>query len=397
MERRCDHYKNKLPNCPICIKRKSIFNHKNKLIKESFYGSSPAPFIGRFNYPNVNVGILSPQKLGKNNFIYDAPKYWAKNNFSIESIANLRSELVNSRTKVNIKKYLDLSKEIGMASKPVDIEINLKNKPFFSTTFNTFNAPLGPTAEIKSAKSISNPKIDQKVDKISNEIYLKANESINYLYKNNYDENFLSKLLSVGAIGFKKDRKLVPTRWSITASDDIIGKNLIEEIKKFKTKNYESYFGYHLGNYYLFLLMPYNWSYELFEIGVTNNINYQYSTDYENYFGRKVYAKETAGGYYSVRLALLEHLKKEKKQCSVLVFRFITDEYSLPLGVWVTREASRNALLSKSIEFHSLGLMLKYAEMISKKKFGVDIFRLIKKSKLLNSLKQQTLTKDLYT
>jgi DNA repair protein NreA len=398
MEKKCDHNKNKIENCPICIKRNVIFNFKNKqlknkMVKESFFSSSPAPFIGRFNYPNINVGILGPQKTGENNYIFDSPKFWTKNNLSINSIANLRSELINARTKLNVKKYFEISKEIGMASKPVDVEINLQKTPFYSTKFDLYNAPLGPTAELKNAKTTSNPKIHQKVDKVSNEIYLKASESLNYLYKNNFDENFLTKLFSVGSVGLKKDRKLVPTRWSITAVDDTLGKNLIQEIKNFKTKNYETYFGSHLGNYYLFLLIPEVWSYELFEIAVEKDkkINFTYSTDFENYNGRKEYAKETAGGYYSVRLALLEHLKKEKKQATVLIFRFITDEYTMPLGVWVTREASRNALNSKNISFHSKELMIKYAEMLAKRKFGVEISHLIKKSKVMHNLKQQKL------
>ena len=390
---RCDHHKNKIEGCPICIKRNAVFNLKNKISKDYFFGSSPAPFIGRFNYPNINVGILSPQNVNEKNWIYDNPKYWAKHNLSINSIATLRSELINARNKLNIKKYSEISTEIGMASKPVDVEINLKNKPIFSTRFDTFNSPLGPNAEIKNAKITSNPKIDKKIDKVHDDIYLKASEALPYLYKNNFDENFLSKLLSVGTVGLKKDRKLVPTRWSITATDDLLGKELINEIKNYKTKNFETYFGSHLGNYYLFLLIPDIWKYELFEIAVdkSNLNNYAYSTDYEDFNGRKEYAKETAGGYYSVRLALLEHLKKEKKQASVLVFRFITDEYTVPLGVWVTREASRKSLNNKNIEFHSKELMIKYALTLSKRKFGIDINQLIKKSKLLDSQKQTKL------
>ena len=41
-------------------------------------------------------------------------------------------------------------------------------------------------------------------------------------------------------------------------------------------------------------------------------IELRYSTDYENYYGRKEYASTTAGGYYTVRLAILEKLKEMK-------------------------------------------------------------------------------------
>ena len=59
-------------------------------------------------------------------------------------------------------------------------------------------------------------------------------------FKNKFDEYTLSKILSVGVLGLKKDKKLVPTRWSITATDDILAKNLLRKIRDFKwIENYE--------------------------------------------------------------------------------------------------------------------------------------------------------------
>jgi hypothetical protein len=84
-----------------------------------------------------------------------------------------------------------------------------------------------------------------------------------------------------------------------------------------------------------------------------------------------------------VRLALAEYLQRIKRQNGVLALRFITDDYVLPLGVWVTREASRKALLGKPIKFSSKELLLRYAEMFAQKKFGLDISPILKKSKML--------------
>ena len=49
-------------------------NHK---FKTDFFGSTPAPFIGRFGYPHVNIGVLSPQFNGDVKH-YDSPKLWSK-------------------------------------------------------------------------------------------------------------------------------------------------------------------------------------------------------------------------------------------------------------------------------------------------------------------------------
>ncbi|MBN2112017.1 hypothetical protein JW707_02850, partial [Candidatus Woesearchaeota archaeon] len=41
--------------CPIVAKSKAQFRVKDKLVKDDFFGASPAPFVGRFGYPFVNV------------------------------------------------------------------------------------------------------------------------------------------------------------------------------------------------------------------------------------------------------------------------------------------------------------------------------------------------------
>ncbi len=382
--------------CPIISKSESMFRVE-KLVEKDFYGSSPSPFIGHYGYPFLNVGILSPPYIAEDAWRYDAPKFWSSNDYKIPELVDLRSSLVNSRFNINIKqhnKFLDIAQEVGMASKPVDLEINLKKKPRFFVNLNSITPPMGPNASLEKIRVTENPKISQKVDKVVSDIDLKANDAILYLYKNDFDENSLSRLLSVGTLGLKKNRKLVPTRFSITAIDDMLGKNIISHIKDKPKVNYQAYFGGYLGNYYLFLFFSDVWSYELFEMYLPKaswNPSYetQYSTDYEPYGGRKDYAENCAGGYYSTRLAVTEKLEKLKQQGSVLALRFITGEYSVPLGVWVVRQASRKALESNPINFDSKEAMLNYARSLIKEKFNFDISYLIKNSILIKNVKTQ--------
>ena len=142
------------------------------------------------------------------------------------------------------------------------------------------------------------------------------------------------------------------------------------------------------------MMLPEIWSYELFETYVPTEWNFMKSlrntTDYESYSGRKNYADNTVGGYYTVRLAVLEKLKELKKQASVLALRFITDEYTMPLGVWVTREATRKSMSSNPIEFSSKELMFEYARKLIKWKFNYNADYLLNESRLLKNIKQQT-------
>ena len=87
---------------------------------------------------------------------------------------------------------------------------------------------------------------------------------------------------------------------------------------------------------------------------------------------------------------MLEHLKKVKRQSSVLLLRFVTGEYYAPLGVWVVREAVRKTLANKPLVFDSKELMLKYVKALVKKKFGLEADFLFRKSILLAMIKAQT-------
>ena len=46
--------------CPICARQNTIFRVKSALEKTNFVSDAVAPFVGRFGYPNVNLGILAP-------------------------------------------------------------------------------------------------------------------------------------------------------------------------------------------------------------------------------------------------------------------------------------------------------------------------------------------------
>lgn len=376
-------------------KVKSMLITTKRLESENYFGSSPAPFVGRFNYPNISVGILSPPEQREDSWLLDAPTYWAENNYTIDRIIGLRSSLINSNFKAHVKnrtKLLEISQEVGMASKPVDVEINLEKKPRFHFTAQPNITPIGPTAKLRKAEITSNPKIAKKVDYVVSDTDLKAEEGLVYLYEKGFDENFLSKLLSVANLGLKSNRKLVPTRWSITATDDTLGKNIINEIKQYDESDFMAYFGGFLGNYYFVMFFSDVWSYELFEIDTStfSPKKKNWWTDYESYDGRKNYASSTIGGYYAARLPILNRLKNLRRQASVLALRFVTSDYYAPLGVWVVREATRKAMMSKPIIFEDKDSMLRYAKEFVHHRFQINADVIFRESKLLNNLRAQT-------
>lgn len=372
----------------FCILRERIKLEKNisQNFKKEFFGENYNIFVGRHNYPNINVGLVSLSETTKDEQ-YDNPHLWADKEYNINSIINLRTQMINANFKTDIKglRLKELYQELSLSQKPVDTEVLLEKSPTIKISFNADATPFGPTIKLEKVRITENVKIPGKVDSVINDD-LTAKESLHILYDKGFDEHYLTKIFSVGNLGKNTNKKLVPTRWAITAVDDALGKDVIREIKDYKYTNYILYFGGYLGNYYIILLFPEPWSYELFETHVSTK---EFMTDNEGYYGRKGYAINTVGGYYAARFSILQKLKEMKRQASVLALRFITDEYWAPLGVWVVREATKKSINSKPIEFPDKESMIKYATEFVKETFNYDLNKILRESKVLKNLKVQ--------
>jgi len=361
----------------------------NENSRKEFFGENYNVFVGRFGYPDINVGLLNINEPKKDETI-DNPLLWSKDEYDINRIIALRSNLINSNFKTQVKgfddRFMDLVKDVSLADRPVDTEISLEKKPQFKLTFNQDTTPFGPSIKLEKARITENVHIPTKVDKVVND-ELKASDALTELNRKGFDEYYLTKIFSVGNLGLDASKKLVPTRWSITAVDDTLGKNIISEIKDYPIiSDYQLYFGGYLGNNYLIMFLPEIWSYELFEMQTTS---LESMHDFEYYHGRKDYAMDTAGGYYAARYSILQHLKSLKRQSTVIALRLVTSDYWAPLGVWVVREAVKKAMNNKPIEFASLDEMKQYIIESAKKRFSYDLSPMIENSDILKRINSQ--------
>ena len=351
-----------MTHCKICGEW-NCEKHNFKIGKikkiDQFSGSSPPEiFVGRWNYPNVYTGILSPQEYGDKQ-ILSSPELWHKNNLSIKQITSNRNELIYGRTQNHIKKrqtkFLDVLKEVAMTHKSVAIDFKLKKK------INSINHPdkrvplISKAAPVQSARLEENTKIKSKVDYLVNDTDVKSTISMQELYKSGIQTSNIIKLLSAGLLGLKKNRKLVPTRWSITATDDTLSKQKLPKIKLNSTiSEFQVFHSEYLGNHYEFLLLPDKYSFEVIEMHTNYSQTGIFWQDYESFFPRKKYADNVTGGYYAVRLPLTEHLEKIKRQAQCLVIREVKPEYNVPCGVGILRETSRDAFSKKPEKFNTL-------------------------------------------
>lgn len=368
-------------------------------VETSFSGSSPPEiFVGHYGYPYVFTGILSPAEYGDTEYL-SMPESWHSQKATIQDILSYRSRMIYSRFISRVKnvrskqssRLLDTIQQVSLASKSVDASFELKKKPKIKIDLDSHVAMIGNPAPLKRAKIESNIKVEKKVDYLTNDTDVKAITAINELYRHGIQVSNIIKILSAGMLGLKVQRKLVPTRWAVTATDDALSKALLEKIRQYQEiSEFLLFSANYLGNHYNILLIPGCWSFEVIEasakgyFGSSENIAMWH--DYEFYQARKKYASSVTGAYYANRLAVCEYLEKIKRQASCLVLREIREEYWAPCGVGILREVTREALSKKPEKFDNVEEALKAAQL--KFKLPIQIYK--EKSKILSNLKQQT-------
>ncbi len=348
----------------------------------------PSVFVGRYNYPKVFIGPLVPPYSGDTSLL-DTPEEWF--GVPIQKIIDFRFSLVRGKYLTEIDnfdtKISEKTREIALAKEPSDITAHFSKKPKMMAISDSNSQPFGPSAPLFDVES-GNVKYEPKIEKAFYDTDLKARDAVLGLYDKGLQVSKIQKAFSVGAFGIEKNRIFVPTRWSITAVDDTIGKNLVENAKDFPTiSEFRVYETTSLDNRWVILLMPREWCYELIEAWYPNtlwNLSREIAifSAHEFYEGRKTYASEIGGCYYAARLAVSELLNREKRQAGAVVMRETHEGYLVPVGVWNVRESVRAALKTTPQKFTTLNESLNYI----KSKFDIPTDIWIKNSALLKDL-----------
>ena len=303
-------------------------------------------FVGSYGYPKVSVGPMVPPIHG-NTSLLDSPEAWRGK--SLEDIVNFRLNLIRGTLKIPIDKvdgrYIEDLQEVTMSSKPIDSDLVFEKSPLLDVSLDGQNPPFGPIGEIKSAKFAATSSV-KSIEKAYYDYDLKSQDAVLQLYNSGIEISKIQKCFSVGMLGHK--RKLVPTKWSITAIDDIISKSLAGDVLNYSLIDSHRVFSYaHLGNIFTIVLFPHRWVYEMIEAWYSDGI-LGFGSDCEDARGID-HSPAIAGAYYAAKLGVLEYLHKNKIQAGAVILREIRPEYAIPVGVWQVREGVREAMTGRPI------------------------------------------------
>jgi len=378
--------------CAIHVKATTLAAHHKEFDTKQVSGSSPpGVFVGRFGYPKVFVGPMVPPVSGDTE-ILDTPEWWMGKGF--DEIVDFRYSLLRGYSKANVfdahkgGRLIETLREVAMMTKPVDTELVLTRPPRKILDLREDSQPFGPIAPLESFRA-GNSSVDDRIEKAFYDGDLLADDALLQLYRNGVLVTRIQRAFSLGMFGENKRRKLVPTRWSITAVDSNLSLRLMARIRQHPLiDEYRVYKYNYLDNTYVGILTPESWRFEWIEawfepellatafpdVNMATDVEkIDYTSpggyrpvmlgDSEGYTGRKTYAKP-GGCYYSARLAVSEYLDSIGRQAEAIMLREIHPGYIMPVGVWNVRESLRALLKTRFERFDSMDAALNYATTI---------------------------------
>lgn len=376
---------------------------EGKLSRDMFGPTPPNIFVGHNFYPNVYWGPLVSAEPTED----DPAKMYG---MSMEKIIESRSMLVRGMKRGDVKqseRMLSDAQEAVMSIRPVDVEARFSREPSFRLELDEISHPVGASAPIEKFKVAENPSIPKRVDELASENIL-AKDALSELLLHGFDVHYLTKLLSAGILGKTGGKKMVPTKWAITATDDMAAKRLLEPLRYFREISEPCvYSNSYLDNNFEILLLPGNWEYEQFESLLTKELeerkkrkearssmtfsqskwaDWKYdgrvniSEEHEPFTGRTAYAESQGGGYYAARFSVVEALYAMRRQARAIVFREIGTDYTVPVGVWEVRENVKHAFLSPPEKFATKQEALSYLS----EKLSVPLPEYLKRSRILS-------------
>jgi len=338
---------------------------------DALFGSTaPSIFVGRSGYPDVAAGVLSPVGDEEAAEAHETGPHWYEEGVSIDDVFRHRASLLNSTQRTDVRAadrwddFVGVQREVAIADHPVDVEIGLDGPLDVDLDVGPRDiaTPTGPRATAERADLAENPHVPRPVKKTLEDDDWNARGAMTYLYRRGLDVYDINTVLSAGALGKRENRRLVPTRWSITAVDDTVSEYLRGRIRNEPcVSGVEVWHNEFLGNRFWVLLVPGRWEFELVEMKAPGSVwnpeddDYWVAADYEGFDGRSRYAEETAGAYYAARFGVLEALAERGRRAKALVLREVTEDYWGPSGVWVVRETVRNAFEDRPGRAESLG------------------------------------------
>jgi hypothetical protein len=382
------------PVCPILLRYNAYAKALPSLGGSELDGSSPpGVFVGRFGYPKVSIGPLVTAQHG-DTLLFDTPEDWVGR--PVEEVVGFRTSLVRGTHPIRVTdaekpiRLLEDLQTLSLSEASVEVEAKFRRPPRGTMTLSDELPPYGPAAPIEQVR-LDVRRVDARLDRLARDTDATARIAVEELYQRGVKVSRIQRAFSAGTLGRRGRRRLVPTRWSITAVDDLLGlgaKAVVQtmpELSEILLYRYTA-----LDNRWFIALLPGPFRYESIEAWYPHTLwnpgtqEIVMIGDHEGPRGRTTYAS-MGGCYYAARLAVLEAMRRDRRQGGALVFREVHPGEIMPMGVWNVREHVRAALSERPERLPSLEALLQRMDA----SFAIPRTRWLARSAILHAERTQ--------
>lgn len=322
-------------------------------------GFGSIPIVGEKNYPFLKTHNVSNE--GEESSFMNSGDL-VKKEYSEVFKAKAKNILGSTESEHIRKPHTRIKEEIRdiyKARKPIIFSSEFEKEiKFNKVQVNKTTGIVGAKNPLLNLEAVENTTTSKQIEKFTSED-IKAKYAITTLYDKGINEHQITSLLALGSFGVEVNKRLVPTRWAITAYDKTIEKFLFNQIQSYSSiSSFELYYREDKGNAFVILLLPSeDLQGEIVEAFSTNVLKDYFDT------ANKLDKAEpaTAGGYFATKVAIFESLVHRKKKASIISLRTIED-YEVPLGVVFVRETVREAMKGEKTSFSSLEDLKEYLQ-----------------------------------
>jgi hypothetical protein len=349
--------------------------------------SPPGICVKSGKYPMLDAGFLAAYEPLEHLSIYDYPDSWQ--GLDRETIFSMRRYLYRFLLPVDARSMqpegvIRALQEIALSVRPIALRVEGESLLPRRLRLRSGQLPSSNDVMIKSIEFLSDPEISKVAERITDQD-IPAAEGIWRLLDYDYSLDQVVRLMSIGLLGRKKTRRIIPTRSAYKATiNAFIDRAVMELIESPNISSYEIYLGNLFGDRFVVLLNPGEARVDYLTIDASGTRTARGFA----FEGLREWPTDPKTSVYSdhARFSLYRNLVRRKQRCHATIFHLSKDPRNQLLGPWIARAGVNEALASNPVNLDNKDNVFEVLETLLEPSFSVWANR----TPLLNRLETTT-------
>jgi hypothetical protein len=313
--------------------------------------SPPGICVKSGKYPMLEAGFLASTEPLEHLSIYDFPEAWQ--GLDRDTIFTMRRHLYRFLYPVDARSLqpegvVRSLQEIALSVRPIALRVEGESLQLRRLQLRNGQLPSGNDVTIKSVELLSEPETSKVAERIT-EQDISAAEGIWRLLDYDYSLDQVVRLMSVGLLGKKGTRRIIPTRSSYKATiNAFIDRSVMELIESPSVTAYELYMSTLFGDRFAVLLHPGEARVDYLRMDIVRDR----MTRGFSFEGLRQWPTDPKTSVFSdhARFSVYKNLVRRNQCCHATIFHMSKEPRNQLLGPWVARAGVQETLSSEPVK-----------------------------------------------